>query len=65
MEDTAANRALIRSAVDPASPRSIISLPDGSTPAGDFRTLPDGTRVWAEVCSGVEMTNGGINAIPR
>lgn len=34
-------------------------LPDGSTLARYFQTLPDGTQAWVEVRNGVEITNGG------
>jgi hypothetical protein len=65
LEDTATNRSLIQSAIEPGSLRSTITLPDGSSLAKYFRTLPDGTQVWAEVRNGVEITNGGLNAVPR
>lgn len=63
--DTAENRALIQSALSPESLRTTITLPDGSTLAQYFRTLPNGTQVWAEVRNGLEITNGGLNVIPR
>jgi hypothetical protein len=63
--DTPANRALIRSAIDPAYLRSTVTVPQGGTVARYFRTLPDGTQVWAEVRNGVEITNGGLNVTPR
>ena len=65
LEDTVANRSLIQSAIDPANLRSTINLPDGSSLAKYFRTLPDGSQVWVEVRNGVEITNGGVSAIPR
>ena len=46
-------------AIDPATLRSAIKLPDGSTLARYFQTLPDGTQAWAEVPNGVEVTIGG------
>lgn len=42
--DTAENRALIQSALSPENLRTTITLPDGSTLAQYFRTLPDGTQ---------------------
>jgi hypothetical protein len=64
-EDTPANRAIIRGAVDPANLRSTITLKDGATLSKYFQTLPDGTQAWAEVRNGTEITNGGLNVIPR
>ena len=64
-DDTPENRALIQGAVDPANLRSTITLPDGSTLAKYFETLPDGTQAWAEVRNGTEITNGGLDATPR
>ncbi len=64
-DDTAANRAIIRGAVDPANLRTTITLKDGSTLSTYFQTLPDGTQAWAEVRNGTEITNGGLNVIPR
>jgi RHS repeat-associated protein len=63
-EDTAENRMLIRSALDPSHLRDTITLKDGSTLEKYFRTMPDGTQAWAEVRNG-EITNGGLNVIPR
>ena len=63
--DTPGNRQLIKSAVDPANLRSTTRLPDGSTLTKYFKTLPDGTQVWAEVRNGTTITNGGLNATPR
>ena len=63
--DTAENRALIQSALSPENLRTTITLPDGSTLAQYFRTLPDGTQVWVEVRNGLEITNGNLNVIPR
>lgn len=64
-DDTAANRAIIRGAVDPANLRSTITLKDGATLSKYFQTLPDGTQAWAEVRNGTDITNGGLNVIPR
>lgn len=64
-QDTAENRALIQGVVSPGNLRSTITLPDGSTLAKYFETLPDGTQAWAEVRNGTEITNGGLNATPR
>ena len=64
-EDTVANRALIQSALDPANLRTTITLKDGSTLAKYYRALPDGTQAWAFVRNGTEITNGGLNVIPR
>lgn len=63
-EDTAENRALIKSALDPANLRQTDPLKDGTLLYRYFRILPDGTQVWAEVRNG-EITNGGLNDIPR
>jgi RHS repeat-associated protein len=65
LDDTAANRSVIHGAMDPANLSSTITLPDGSTLARYFQTLPDGTQAWVEVRNGVEITNGGLNATPR
>ncbi|MFE4542409.1 RHS repeat-associated core domain-containing protein [Arthrobacter sp. NPDC056727] len=64
-EDTAENRALIQSALDPQNLRSTLTLKDGSTLEKYFKTLPDGTQVWAEVRNGQEITNGGLNGIAK
>lgn len=63
-EDTPENRELIESALDPANLRSTTTLKDGTTLEKYFKTLPDGTQVWAEVRNGT-ITNGGLNATPR
>lgn len=63
-EDTAENRALIQSALDPANLRDTITLKDGATLQKFFKDLPDGTQAWAEVHNG-QITNGGLNVIPR
>lgn len=63
-EDTPENRKLIESALDPANLRSTTTLKDGTTLEKYFKTLPDGTQVWAEVRNGT-ITNGGLNATPR
>lgn len=65
LKDTPANRAVIQGAIDPANLRSTITLPNGSTLARYFQTLPDGTQAWVEVRNGVEITNGGVNVTPR
>lgn len=62
--DTAANRSLISSAVSPnylVSTRSV----GGLTLSSYQRLLPDGRQVWVEVRNGVEITNGGVNLVPR
>ncbi len=64
-EDTVENRALIQSTLDPANLRTTITLKDGSTLAKYYKTLPDGTQAWAELRNGTEITNGGLNVIPR
>ena len=61
---TTADRALIQSALDPANLRDTVTLKDGSSLAKYFRTLSDGTQAWAEVRGG-QITNGGLNVIPR
>ncbi|MCW4384189.1 polymorphic toxin-type HINT domain-containing protein [Salinibacterium sp. SYSU T00001] len=63
-EDTPANRALIQSAVAPANLRATTTLKDGSTLSRYYELRPDGTQAWAEV-RGTEITNGGLNAVPR
>lgn len=64
VEDTAANRALIQSAVKPDNLVAEKSL--GSSVLRSYqRLLPDGRQIWAEVRNGVEITNGGVNAVPR
>jgi hypothetical protein len=62
--DTAENRALIKSALDPANLRDAITLKNGTTLQKYFRDLPDGTQAWAEVRNG-QITNGGLNVFPR
>lgn len=63
-EDTAENRALIKSALDPANLRDTITLKDGTTLQKYFSDLPDGTQAWPEIRNG-EITNRGLNVIPR
>lgn len=63
-EDTAENRALIKSALNPANLADMITLKDGTTLQKYSRSLPDGTQAWAVVRNG-EITNGGLNVIPR
>lgn len=63
-DDTAENRALIKSALDPANLRDTITLNNGTTLQKHFRDLPDVTQAWAEVRNG-EITNGGLNVISR
>lgn len=65
LEDTADNRALIQSALSPGNQRRTDTLPDGTSIARYFRELPDGTQAWAEVRNGTQITNGGLNVIPR
>jgi hypothetical protein len=64
VEDTAANRALIQSAVRPGNLVAERSL--GSSVLRSYqKLLPDGSQVWAEVRDGAEITNGGVNSVPR
>ena len=64
VEDTAANRALIKSAVKPGN--LVLERATGSNLTRVYqRLLPDGRQVWAEVRNGVEITNGGVNKVPR
>ncbi|WP_231384252.1 RHS repeat-associated core domain-containing protein [Cellulomonas sp. URHD0024] len=65
LEDTAENRSLIQDAVSPENLRRTTTLPDGTSIARYFKELPDGTQSWAEVRNGTEITNGGLNVIPR
>lgn len=62
-EDTVANRALLRGAVNPDN------LVGARGPGGSIsvyrETLPDGRQVWVEVRNGTEITNGGVNDPPR
>jgi hypothetical protein len=58
-------RAIIRGAVDPANLRSTITLKDGSSLAKYVQNLSNGTQAWAEVRNGTEITNGGLNVMPR
>ncbi len=44
---------------------SAIKLPACSSLVKYFRALLDGTKVWAEARNGVEITDGGLNAMPR
>lgn len=64
-EDNAENRALIQSAVKESHLRNTKILHDGSTLSRYYKTLPDGTQVWADVRNGVEITKGGLNVIPK
>ena len=62
-EDTAENRALLRGAVKPDNLMGTRG-PGGSI--GVYReTLSDGRQVWVEVRDGSEITNGGVNDVPR
>lgn len=40
------------------------TLKDGTELLKYYRDLPDGTQAWAYVRNG-EITNGGLNVIPR
>lgn len=61
--DTAANRSLLQGAVRPEN------LVGTRGPGGSISVyrelLPDGRQVWVDVRKGAEITNGGINAVPR
>ncbi|WP_155856191.1 hypothetical protein [Cellulomonas sp. URHD0024] len=65
LEDTAENRSLIQDEVSPENLRRTATLPDGTSIARYFKELPDGAQSWAEVRNGTEITNGGLNVIPR
>jgi hypothetical protein len=62
-EDTPENRALLRRAVKPEN------LVGTRGPGGSISVyrelLSDGRQVWVEVRRGTEITNGGINEVPR
>lgn len=60
-EDTAANRQLLQeTASDPANYVST----DSNGVATYRQMLPDGRQAWAEVYNG-QITNGGVNNVPR
>ncbi len=62
--DTLANRELIKSAVAPGN--LVAERTIGSSVLRSYqKILPDGRQVWAEVRNGFEITNGGVNVIPR
>ena len=63
-EDTAENRSLIQSAVNPANLRETVTLRDGASLSKYYLTRSDGTQLWAEVRNG-QITNGGLNVTPR
>lgn len=61
--DTVANRSLLQGAV---RPKNLVGTrgPGGSISV--YReVLPDGRQVWVEVRNGAEITNGGVNTVPR
>lgn len=62
-EDTPANRALLQAAV------RVENLVATRGPGGVIQVfrqlLPDGRQVWVEVRAGTEITNGGVNLVPR
>ncbi len=60
-EDTTANRALLQEAAN--NPANYVST-DANGVVTYRQTLPDGTQVWAEVYNG-QITNGGVNSVPR
>jgi RHS repeat-associated protein len=59
-EDTPANRALLRRAVEPQNIVGETRLP-GTVISRYRQLLPDGQQVWVEVRNGTEITNGGVN----
>jgi hypothetical protein len=64
LEDTPANRELIQSAIGKENLVMEKSLREGGTLQKYQKMLPDGTQAWAEVRGG-EITNGGLNVIPK
>lgn len=63
-DDTAANRALIQSAVNPGN--LVAERTIGSSVLRSYqRLLPDGRQIWVEVRNGVEITNGGVNTVAK
>lgn len=62
--DTFANRQLIQGIIKPENSPFVKYLADGSSLTTYRSTLPNGSQIWAEVRNG-EITNAGINAIPR
>jgi RHS repeat-associated protein len=63
--DSAANRAVIQSAIGEEYLVSVTSLRQGGNLAYYTRLLPDGTQAWAQVRDGLTITNGGVNVIPK
>jgi RHS repeat-associated protein len=61
-EDTEANRALLQSAV---TPENAVGTRAGGAITVYRQLLPDGRQVWVQVRNGHEITNGGVNTIPR
>lgn len=62
-EDTPENRALLRDTV--RSENFAGSRGPGGSISLYRELLPDGRQVWVEVRNGVEITNGGVNRVPR
>jgi hypothetical protein len=63
-EDTPANRALIRGAVQPGNLVGTRTIGSGVLRSYQ-QTLPDGRQVRVEVRGGTEITNGGVNNVPK
>ena len=63
-EDTPANRALIQNAVKPGNLVGTRTIGSGVLRSYQ-QVLADGRQVWVEVRNGTEITNGGVNDVPR
>jgi RHS repeat-associated protein len=63
IEDSPENRALLQGTV---KPQNLIGVRGPSGSISVYRDLlPDGRQVWVEVRNGTEITNGGVNDVPR
>ncbi|WP_231381745.1 hypothetical protein, partial [Rhodanobacter sp. OR87] len=62
-EDTAENRALLQGAVK--SDNFVGTRGPGGSISVYRETLPDGRQVWVEVRNGTQITNGGVNEVPK
>jgi RHS repeat-associated protein len=61
--DTPENRALLRDAVHPDN--FVGTRGPGGAISVYRKLLADGRQVWVEVRNGTEITNGGVNIVPR
>lgn len=63
--DTPGNRQILQDAIRPENVFKTQVTREGGTLV-EYRVIrPDGTQAWVQVRNGEEITNGGINVIPR